>query len=124
MSSKNSLGLWDPRRAGQTMPEPVINRAYTPGLAYPSGIPGRIIYGDLDGLGGVSTKKSGCGCNGEVKPKRANGGCGCRDNASLGEDSTPSYSKTLFTKEYFVGLAVGVLGGILLGKYVFKSSQD
>jgi hypothetical protein len=113
MSSKHSLGLWDPRRAGQTMPEPVINRAYTPGLAYPSGIPGRIIYGDLDGLGGVSTKKSGCGC---------------RDNATLGEDSPPatssSYSKTLFTKEYFIGLTVGVVGGILLGKYVFKSVQD
>lgn len=122
MSRHNSLGLWDPRHAGQTMPEPVINRAYTPGLAYPSGIPGRIIYGDLDGLGGV---KSDCGCNGgKIKAIRKNGGCGCRDNG-LGEDAPAttggySYSKTLFTKEYFIGLAVGGVAGFLIGKYLLK----
>ena len=52
-SPLDAVGLWDSRRAGQTMPEPVINRAYVPGLAYESGIPGTIATtpNTLRGLG-------------------------------------------------------------------------
>jgi hypothetical protein len=126
----SGLGLWDPRTAGRTMPEPRVNRAYVAGVVYdaahddyprlknPRGIAPS--PPTMQGLGGYG-RGCGCGCGPESScacPRRgARRPCGCGAPVSgLLDDAWSAVKNTASAATSWIGeKSQGVSSYVLSG---------